>query len=177
LRQTGAEVTTVRGADDGQVREALDALRPDLVFLSPGPGAPADFDVSRAIALALERELPLFGVCLGLQALVEHFGGKLDLLDYPVHGKSSVIDVRGGWTFEGLPKRFEAGRYHSIYAARDGLPDELRVTAETDDGVIMGVEHSELPVAAVQFHPESLMTTRRDVGLRLIENVVRRLAA
>ena len=176
LRQTGAEVTTVRGADDEQVRDAIDALGPDLVFLSPGPGAPKDFDVSRAIDLALERELPLFGVCLGLQALVEHFGGRLDLLDYPVHGKSSVIDVRGGWTFEGLPRRFEAGRYHSIHAAPDGLPAELRVTAESDDGVIMGVEHTELPVAAVQFHPESLMTTRRDVGLRLIENVVRRLA-
>ena len=175
LRQTGAEVTTVRGADDEALRDALDRVGPDLVFLSPGPGAPRDFDVSRAIALALERELPVFGVCLGLQALVEHFGGRLDLLDYPVHGKSSVIDVRGGWTFEGLPKRFEAGRYHSIYADRDGLPDELRVTAETDDGVIMGVEHASLPVAAVQFHPESLMTTRRDVGLRLIENVVRRL--
>jgi len=177
LRQTGAEVTTVRGADDEQVRDAIDALAPDLVFLSPGPGAPNDFDVSRAIELALERELPVFGVCLGLQALVEHFGGRLDLLDYPVHGKSSVIDVRGGWTFEGLPKRFEAGRYHSIYAVRDELPAELTITAESDDGVIMGVEHAELPVAAVQFHPESLMTTRRDVGLRLIENVVRKLAA
>ncbi|HEX8052606.1 MAG TPA: anthranilate synthase component I [Thermoleophilaceae bacterium] len=177
LRQTGAEVTTVRGADDDQLRDALDAVGPDLVFLSPGPGAPGDFDVSRAIDLALDRELPVFGVCLGLQALVEHFGGSLGLLDYPMHGKSSVIDVRGGWTFEGLPKRFEAGRYHSIYAARDALPAELTITAETDDGVIMGVEHTELPVAAVQFHPESLMTTRRDVGLRLIENVVRRLAA
>jgi anthranilate synthase len=178
LRQTGAEVTTVRGADDEQLRDALDhGVRPDLVFLSPGPGEPRDFDVSRAITLALDRDLPVFGVCLGLQALVEHFGGRLDLLDYPVHGKSSVIDVRGGWTFEGLPKRFEAGRYHSIYAARDGLPEVLSVTAETDDGVIMGVEHDSLPVAAVQFHPESLMTTRRDVGLRLIENVVRRLAA
>jgi anthranilate synthase len=116
----------------------------------------------------------VFGVCLGLQALVEHFGGRLGLLDYPVHGKSSVIAVRGGWAFEGLPRRFEAGRYHSIHA--EELPPELRVTAQSDDGIVMGVEHVELPVAAVQFHPESLMTTRRDVGLRLIENVVRRLA-
>jgi anthranilate synthase len=177
LRQTGASVTTVRGADEEQLSEALAREEPDLVFLSPGPGAPRDFDVSRAIALALERDLPVFGVCLGLQALVEHFGGRLEILDYPVHGKSSVIDVRGGWTFEGLPKRFVAGRYHSIYAPQEGLPAELSVTAESDDGVIMGVEHRTLPVAAVQFHPESLMTTRRDVGLRLIENVVRRLAA
>ena len=78
---------------------------------------------------------------------------------------------------KGLPRRFEAGRYHSIFASPEGLPPELAVTATTDDGVIMGVEHTELPVAAVQFHPESLMTTRRDVGLRLIENVVRRLSA
>ena len=176
LRQTGADVVTVRGADDDALRDALDRFGPDLVFLSPGPGAPKDFEVGRAIALALDRELPVFGVCLGLQALVEHFGGRLGLLDYPMHGKSSVIDVRGGWTFDGLPKRFEAGRYHSIYAAPDDLPAELTVTAQTDDGVIMGVEHESLPVAAVQFHPESLMTTRRDVGLRLIENVVRRLA-
>src|SRR5918998_254097 len=121
---------------------------------APGAGDPSDFDVSRATGLAPERALPVFGVCLGLQGLVEHFGGKLGLLDYPVHGKPSVIDVRGGWTFDGLPKRFEAGRYHSIYAAPDALPPELTVTAQTDDGVIMGVEHESLPVAAGQFHPE-----------------------
>jgi anthranilate synthase len=176
MRQTGAHVTTVRGAgSDGLLGNTMDAHMPDLVFLSPGPGTPSNFGVSYAITLALEREIPIFGVCLGLQAIVEHFGGQIDVLDYPIHGKSSIIEVRGGWVFDGLPRRFAAGRYHSLYAVKGELPNQLEVTAESDDGVIMGVEHVERPIAAVQFHPESLMTLRRNVGLRLIENIVRSL--
>ena len=177
MRQTGAEVLTVRGAGaPDRVRDTMDGYRPNLVFLSPGPGTPADFDVDHAIGLALDRDLPIFGVCLGLQAVVEHFGGRLGVLDYPVHGKQSTIEVLGGRVFEGLPRRFSAGRYHSLYAVKSDLPPVLRLTAESDDGLVMGVEHESLPVAAVQFHPESLMTLRRDVGLRLIENVVSAVA-
>ncbi len=174
LRQTGAEVITLRA---GFPKSQMDEIAPDLVVLSPGPGSPTDFDVSGTIAAALERKLPVFGVCLGLQGMVEHFGGKLDVLSYPVHGKPSEIRVEGGRSvlFDGLPQRFRAGRYHSLYAIPDVLPSVLRVTANSDDGIIMAVEHTSLPLAAVQFHPESLLTLDGDVGLELLRNVVTRL--
>jgi anthranilate synthase len=171
LRQTGAEVTTWRS---GFPHTDLDALAPDLVVLSPGPGSPSDFDVAGSFAALRARGLPAFGVCLGLQGMVEHFGGKLGVLDYPMHGKSSWIDVRGGALFDGLPKRFRAGRYHSLYALRDSLPGELRVTAESEDGIVMALEHVTERLAAVQFHPESILTPG-ELGLRLIANAVAKL--
>ena len=174
LRQTGAAVTTLRA---GFPADALDALTPDLAVLSPGPGTPGDFDVSGTLRTLLERGIPVFGVCLGLQGMVEHFGGALDVLDYPMHGKASRIRVVGGRLFEGLPKEFSAGRYHSLFAIRDRLPADLIVTAESEDGVIMAVEHRTLPLAAVQFHPESILTLDDDVGLRLLQNVVAMLPA
>jgi anthranilate synthase len=174
LRQTGAEVVTLRA---GFPDTAFDEVSPDLVVLSPGPGSPKDFDVSGTIAKALERKLAVFGVCLGLQGMVEHFGGKLGVLDYPVHGKPSRIDVIGGKLFQGLPPAFRAGRYHSLYAIPEALPDALVPTAKSDDGVIMAVEHRTLPLAAVQFHPESILTLDGDVGLGLLKNVVTLLRA
>ncbi len=173
FRQTGAQVVTLRS---GFAPSAFDETSPDLVVLSPGPGSPSDFGVSKTIASALERKLPVFGVCLGLQGMVEHFGGKLGVLDYPVHGKPSQIRVLGGALFEGLPQTFRAGRYHSLYALRDFLPEVLEVTAESDDGVIMAVEHRALPLGAVQFHPESLLTLDANVGLELLRNVMTKLA-
>jgi anthranilate synthase len=172
LRQTGAEVVTLRA---GFRDDAFSELSPHLVVLSPGPGSPKDFDVSGTLAKVLSRGLPAFGVCLGLQGTVEHFGGKLAVLDYPVHGKPSRIDVVGGTLFEGLPRSFRAGRYHSLYAVRDALPAELAMTAVSEDGVVMAIEHRTLPVAAVQFHPESILTLDGDVGLGLLRNVVTRL--
>jgi anthranilate synthase len=172
LRQTGADVVTLRA---GFPKIAFDEVRPHLVVLSPGPGSPKDFDVSGTLGAAVERHLPVFGVCLGLQGMVEHFGGELAVLDYPVHGKSSSIRVLGGALFEGFPSTFRAGRYHSLYALRNRLPAVLRVTAESDDGVIMAIEHASLPLAAVQFHPESLLTLDDDIGLELLRNVVRKL--
>ena len=171
LRQTGAEVSTWRS---GFPLAELDALRPDLVVLSPGPGAPADFDVSGTLAALADRHLPVFGVCLGLQGMVEHFGGELGVLGVPVHGKPSWIEVRGGRLWDGMPKRFRAGRYHSLHALRDAFPAELRITAESDDGVVMAIEHERLPIAAVQFHPESILTPG-DLGLKLLANAVARL--
>ena len=173
LRQTGAEVVTLRA---GFATSVLDEIRPHLVVLSPGPGIPRDFDVSGTLVEVVRRGLPVFGVCLGLQGMVEYCGGTLAVLDSPMHGKTSRIHVLGGKLFDGLPKTFVAGRYHSLFARRETLPTELVATAESDDGVIMAVEHTTLPFAAVQFHPESIMSVEDEVGLRLLRNVVARLA-
>jgi anthranilate synthase len=173
FRQTGAEVVTLRA---GFPDEAFDRVQPDLVVLSPGPGTPADFRVADTVAAAVARGLPVFGVCLGLQGLVEYCGGTLATLPYPVHGKASRIRVLGGRLFAGLPSAFRAGRYHSLYAVRETLPASLAVTAESDDGIVMAVEHRTLPLAAVQFHPESILTLEDDCGLRLVHNVVALLA-
>ena len=174
LRQAGAEVTTRRAGFPASV---LDDLRPDLVVLSPGPGTPSDFDLSGTLTALLARGIPTFGVCLGLQGIVEHLGGELGVLDYPMHGKASRIQVRGGRLFTGLPAEFTAGRYHSLFALREKLPTALAVTAESNDGIVMAVEHLHLPLAAVQFHPESIMSLEGDVGLRLLRNVVTGLIA
>jgi anthranilate synthase len=173
FRQTGAQVTTVRTP---VAEEAFDLYKPDLVVLSPGPGTPTDFDCKATIDEARARKLPIFGVCLGLQALAEAYGGELRQLHIPMHGKPSRIRVsKPGIIFSGLPKEVTVGRYHSIFADPSRLPDDFVVTAETDDGVIMAFEHRREPVAAVQFHPESIMTLGGDAGMRMIENVVAHL--
>ena len=170
LRQTGAEVETLRPP---LARTLLREETPDLVVLSPGPGRPEDFGTAETIALVLAKELPLFGVCLGLQAVAEYFGGSLDQLAEPVHGKPSEVTVLGGALFRGLPGSFRVGRYHSLHARRASLPgDLLRVTAETDDGVVMALEHRARPIAAVQFHPESILSLDDGIGMRLIENMM-----
>ena len=173
LRQTGATVATVRTPVADEVFERLD---PDLVVLSPGPGTPSDFDCKATIDKARARKLPIFGVCLGLQALTEAYGGELRQLREPMHGKPSRIRVgKPGTVFAGLPREITVGRYHSIFADPARLPDDFLVTAETEDGVIMAIEHKREPVAAVQFHPESIMTLGHDAGMRMIENVVAHL--
>ena len=170
LRQTGAVVETLR---PHLARQMLREEKPDLVVLSPGPGRPEDFGTAETIALVLEKELPLFGVCLGLQAVAEYFGGRLGQLDEPVHGKPSEVTVLGGALFRGLPGRFRVGRYHSLYAERASLPDDLlSITAETDDGVVMALEHRARPIAAVQFHPESILSLDDSIGMRLIDNMM-----
>jgi anthranilate synthase len=173
FRQTGANVSTVRTP----VADTLfDELKPDLVVLSPGPGTPKDFDCASTIKKARQRKLPIFGVCLGLQALAEAYGGELRQLAVPVHGKPSRIRVsKPGIIFSGLPKEVTVGRYHSIFADPARLPREFEVTATSEDGTIMAFEHSKEPVAAVQFHPESIMTLGGDAGMRMIENVVAHL--
>ncbi|MGN6464558.1 MAG: anthranilate synthase [Rhizobiaceae bacterium] len=173
FRQTGASVTTVRAP---VAEETLDRLAPDLVVLSPGPGSPTDFGCKATIEMARKRELPIFGVCLGLQALAEAYGGGLRQLRVPMHGKPSRIKVgKAGIIFSGLPGEVTVGRYHSIFADPARLPEDFVVTAETDDGVIMAFEHRKEPVAAVQFHPESIMTLGQNAGMRMIENVVAHL--
>jgi len=174
FRQTGATVSTVRTPVP---EEIFDRLNPDLVVLSPGPGNPKDFDCKATIKKARARNLPIFGVCLGLQALAEAYGGELRHLALPMHGKPSRIRVlEPGIVFSGLAKEVTVGRYHSIFADPSTLPREFIITAESEDGTIMGIEHAKEPIAAVQFHPESIMTLGGDAGMRMIENVVAHLA-
>jgi anthranilate synthase len=182
LRQVGARVRTVRAPLTPEaLSEQVTDYRPTLLLLSPGPGRPVDFSLDRTIAAAISQGLPIFGVCLGLQAIAEHFGGQLDLLDYPMHGKPSVVTVvpeqRRESLFANGPTSFTVGRYHSTYVPADGVPPELLVTAVSDDGVVMAVEHRALPIAGVQFHPESIMSAQDDTGLELIRRVVRQLSA
>ncbi|MGD0199613.1 MAG: anthranilate synthase component I [Bryobacteraceae bacterium] len=169
-RQTGAEVVTYRA---GFPLELIGKLAPSLVLVSPGPGRPDDFGVPDLVRFAARAGIAVFGVCLGLQGMVEAFGGTLGVLDYPMHGKPSTVVHQGQGVFEGLPERFTVGRYHSLFARKETFPACLEVTAQTEDGVIMGVRHRELPMEAVQFHPESMLTLEGNCGLRLMENVVR----
>ncbi|MCM2473022.1 anthranilate synthase [Rhizobium sp. CG5] len=174
FRQTGATVSTVRSPVADAVFDEMD---PDLVVLSPGPGSPKDFDCKATIKKARARQLPIFGVCLGLQALAEAYGGELRQLAVPMHGKPSRIRVlEPGLVFSGLAKEVTVGRYHSIFADPSTLPRDFIITAESEDGTIMGIQHAKEPVAAVQFHPESIMTLGQDAGMRMIENVVAHLA-
>ncbi|CAD7024487.1 anthranilate synthase [Pseudorhizobium endolithicum] len=174
FRQTGAEVSTVRTPVP---EEIFDRVDPDLVVLSPGPGNPKDFDCKTTIRTARAKGLPIFGVCLGLQALAEAYGGELRQLAVPMHGKPSRIRVlEPGIVFSGLSNEVTVGRYHSIFADPKTLPADFTITAESEDGTIMGIEHVKEPIAAVQFHPESIMTLGQDAGMRMIENVVAHLS-
>jgi len=173
FRQAGADVTTRRaGMPTAALARLLDGGRPDLLVLSPGPGRPSDFAMSALLDQAIARGIPVFGVCLGLQGMVEHFGGRLHVLDEPMHGKPSPILAREGRLFSGLPPCFQAGRYHSLHARVGEVPAALAVTAATEDGVVMAIEHRTLPLSAVQFHPESILTSEGEVGLALIGNVL-----
>jgi len=169
-RQTGAEVVTYR---TGFPLEMIKEVAPSLILVSPGPGRPSDFGVPDLVRYAAKEQIPTFGVCLGLQGMVEAFGGELGVLDYPMHGKPSPVHNTGKGVFAGLPSTFTVGRYHSLYAIREKLPACFEITAETEDGVIMGIRHRDLPLEAVQFHPESILTLEGECGLRLMENVVR----
>ncbi len=170
FRQVGAGVTVVRYV---HAQKMLDSGNYDLLVLSPGPGRPENFGIAATIDAALGKKLPIFGVCLGVQAIGEYFGGRLGQLRQPAHGRPSRVQVRGGRLMRNLPNEIVIGRYHSLYVERDGMPDVLEVTASTEDGVAMAIEHKTLPVAGVQFHPESLMSLGGEVGLRIVENAFR----
>ncbi len=171
MRQTGADVKTLRHGFD---EEIFDTEKPDLVVLSPGPGRPIDFKVPQTVEICMRRNIPVFGVCLGLQGIVEAFGGELGVLDYPQHGKPSKINVTesSSVVFKDLPESFTVGRYHSLFAVPEKFPQELKITAMSEDDVIMAIEHKTLPISAVQFHPESIMSLVGEVGLAMIKNVV-----
>ncbi|HYD97838.1 MAG TPA: aminodeoxychorismate/anthranilate synthase component II [Alphaproteobacteria bacterium] len=166
LGELGAE-TAVHRNDALSVGEAL-AMEPDGIVLSPGPCDPDKAGICLdLIAAAAERRLPLFGVCLGHQAIGQAFGGKVVRAPQPMHGKISDVAHDGASVLAGLPTPFEATRYHSLVVERDSLPDSLAVTGETADGLIMGLAHRELPVHGVQFHPESIASQH---GHRILAN-------
>jgi anthranilate synthase/aminodeoxychorismate synthase-like glutamine amidotransferase len=154
FEELGAEVV-VRRNDAISVEEAGE-LAPDRLVISPGPGTPADAGVSVELIRSLGPEVPTLGVCLGHQAIVDAFGGRVGQARSLLHGKASAVRHDGEGVFRGLPDPLEAGRYHSLAAV--SVPDELVVSARTEDGEVMGVRHRSLPIEGVQFHPESVLT-------------------
>ncbi|MEO3857915.1 anthranilate synthase component I [Acrocarpospora sp. B8E8] len=170
FRQQGATVVTLR---HGFPIEMVDQIAPTLVVLSPGPGWPSDFGTDSLIKALYARELPVFGVCLGLQAMVEQAGGTLELLPYPEHGKRGQVKREGDSALlAGLPEAFTAARYHSLHAKHPGVHG-FTVTAATADGAVMAIEDVPNRRFAVQFHPESILTTEGGAGARIIANVLR----
>ena len=171
LGELGAEPTVIRN-DQLSVEEAM-ALRPDLVLLSPGPGRPEDAGIiCAAIPAFAEAGVPVFGVCLGHQAIGHVFGGSVVRAPSLMHGKTSPIEHEGKGVFAGLPSPLTATRYHSLVIDPATMPDCLEVTA-TCDGIVMGVRHRELPIEGVQFHPESILTA---AGHDLLRNFLSRAA-
>ena len=154
----GASVEVVRN-DVCSVDELL-AKKPQAIVLSPGPGKPDDAGVCLELIEKLPADIPLLGVCLGHQALVQAYGGQLEVDKAPVHGMSSLVHHEGSSILGTCSNPFEAGRYHSIRAIRGELPEDLRLTAWTDDGIVMAVEHKERPLYGIQFHPESILTAQ-----------------
>lgn len=158
--------TEVVRSDDAPAG-AWAARRPDGVILSPGPGRPEDAGCFVELTRALDPATPLLGVCLGHQAVGAAFGAVVERAPQPVHGKASAIRHQGRGLLNGLSAPFEGGRYHSLVVRRDGLPRELEVTADTGDGLVMGLRHRTLPRFGVQFHPESILTPE---GPLIVEN-------
>lgn len=146
-------------------------LNPSHIIISPGPGRPANAGICEEAVLCFAGKVPILGICLGHQAICESFGAKITYTKILMHGKKSMVHIaNGNPIFRGLPPLLEAGRYHSLSAARDTLPDELLVIAETDDGEVMGVKHRDYDVYGLQFHPESILTPD---GVKIIENFLR----
>lgn len=147
--------------------QELEKLNPDHIVISPGPGWPVDAGISMDVIRHFAPKLPILGVCLGHQSIGEVFGGKIILAPKLLHGKSSQIFHNENSVFKNVPNPFEGGRYHSLAIDPETLPDELVVTAQTDDEIIMGVRHRDYPTVGVQFHPESILT---DTGMLILEN-------
>jgi anthranilate synthase component 2 len=166
LGELGAAVHVVR--NDAASVEEVEALRPERIVISPGPGRPEDAGITMDVIKKLGRKTPIFGVCLGHQAIGAVFGGQVVRANVPMHGKTSTIEHDSRGVFTGIAEPFVASRYHSLVVSEAELPAELEVTARTrDDNVIMGLRHREWPVYGVQFHPESILTGE---GHRILRN-------
>ncbi len=155
--------------DQTSIREVRQ-LRPDLIVISPGPCTPAEAGCSLDIVRNLGHEVPILGVCLGHQAIAAGFGGSIVRAPSPVHGQASQVHHNGKGVFDGLPNPLMACRYHSLVVDEASLPAEFQITARTCDGVVMGIQHRELPVAGLQFHPESVLTEH---GYAMLANFLR----
>lgn len=168
LGELGASSDVVR--NDAISVSDVEERGADAIVISPGPCSPTEAGISVETIQRYAGELPILGVCLGHQSIGQAYGGRIVPAQTLMHGKTSMIQHRGTGLFEGLKSPFEATRYHSLAVAREGLPDELEITAETDDGEIMGLAHRELPVWGVQFHPESILT---GLGKSLLANFLK----
>jgi anthranilate synthase component 2 len=168
LGELGADVKVVR--NDAATIAEVAALGADRIVISPGPGRPEDAGITMGVIRELGTKTPIFGVCLGHQAMGAVFGGKVVRANVPMHGKTSTIEHNSRGVFTGITEPFQASRYHSLVVADDGFPAELEVTARTkEDHSIMGLRHRQLPVHGVQFHPESILTGE---GLRILRNFI-----
>ncbi len=170
LSELGADVTVIR--NDKTNIEEIEAMAPEGIVVSPGPCTPSEAGVSNDVIRHFGPKLPVLGVCLGHQCIGEAYGATVDRAGEIRHGKTSMINHDGKGVFAGLPDPFEAIRYHSLVIYPETLPDCLEITARTDNGLVMGVRHTEYPVEGVQFHPESIMTR---VGHDLLRNYLRRV--
>ena len=154
--------------NDACTPEEIEAMKPDAIVISPGPGKPSEAGICIEAIQYFKDKIPILGVCLGHQAICEAFGGTVSYAKELMHGKSSVAQIlEESPLFKNLGTEMQVARYHSLAAIRDTLPEELKVTAATDDGEIMAVEHRDYPVYGLQFHPESVLTPK---GMTLIEN-------
>jgi len=169
LGELGAEPLVHRC--DSLTLEQIDALAPDGVLISPGPGRPEDAGLSNEVIHQFAGRVPVFGVCLGHQCIGQIYGGDVVRAPEIMHGKTSLIEHTGVGVFAGLPNPFEATRYHSLVVQRDTMPDVLEITAQTADGLVMGLRHREFDVEGVQFHPESILTAG---GHQLVGNFLDR---
>jgi anthranilate synthase/aminodeoxychorismate synthase-like glutamine amidotransferase len=172
LGELGAELEVYR--NDAITVDEIERLAPAGIVVSPGPGTPAEAGVSMPVIRRCAERIPILGVCLGHQAIGEVFGGVVERGPVPVHGKTALIHHDGRGVFAGLPSPFEATRYHSLVVRRAGLPACLEISAESEDGLIMGLRHHTLPVEGVQFHPESILTAS---GKALLGNFLTRLGS
>jgi anthranilate synthase/aminodeoxychorismate synthase-like glutamine amidotransferase len=172
LGELGAELEVYR--NDAITVDEIERLAPAGIVVSPGPGTPAEAGVSMPVIRRCAERIPILGVCLGHQAIGEVFGGIVERGPVPVHGKTALIHHDGRGVFAGLPSPFEATRYHSLVVRRAGLPACLEISAESEDGLIMGLRHHTLPVEGVQFHPDSILTAS---GKALLGNFLDRLGS
>ena len=171
LGELGADPQVHR--HDAVTVDEVEALEPDAVLISPGPGRPEDAGVSTAVIRWAAGRVPVLGVCLGHQAIGAAWGGKVVRAPEVVHGKTSRIHHEGTGVFAGLPDPLEATRYHSLIVDRESVPDELEITATSEDGLVMGLRHRDLDVEGVQFHPESILTAS---GHDLLANFLARVS-